>query len=188
MRGLLIILFMLSVSSVYSQDSLAFSARNTLSTGISSRGWLWCINYDQVMLHREKVIITSLIGLSYWPDYSTLPQGNGRAIAVIISPANLLLGRKNNFFEFTVSTTYRDAYLIDPLTAGPIISQDDIKRYRYFSVNGFVGWRRQKPGGGFVYRAGYVPTYDFYFSRPIWQHGFELSAGYSFSRFKKKWI
>ncbi|MDX2188785.1 MAG: hypothetical protein SFY32_02885 [Bacteroidota bacterium] len=155
--------------------------KNTVFVELLGNGYLYSLNYDRVINYKSKFKQTFRIGLAYLP-FSPLSEIH------LPFEYNFLFGKKDGHFEMGIGLT-------PALWTYQYISENDTRFgfYNYLRI----GYRYQKPNGGFFFRAGFMTIYHFlgyYFtsnsfvffapidSRPIYRTSptIGISFGYTF--------
>jgi len=173
--------FSLSQAQEVSEDTLQM-ARNSLFVELGGNAGLYSLNYDR-LLHRGEWFHTSArAGISgYW--------WNGGGIALPLE-FNALIGTNRHFLEvgtgFMFSYGYESTiYNKDP--SNPEY-QYGYNLYPGLHASGRLGYRFQRPEGGFFFRAAYTPYSNIWSAIPgakrslftgVW-HWFGISVGKSF--------
>lgn len=153
-------------------DDAGQKARNALYLDLMGTGGWYGLNYERIVYNKEKLCIGVSSGVSvtnlkdfyrqFNPDFS-LPIS-----------LNTFYG-KNHHVELGIGSTF----------ASVVRANEDYVARRYLNINltMTLGYRYQKPEGGFLFRAAYTPILSVY--RQIAENGefknwFSLSFGYSF--------
>ena len=151
----------------YSQDNNY--ARNTLYADFASKGATYSINYDRIFSVGEKLSKSYRIGFSVLKNAVAVPLG-----------INFFTGHNDSHVEFSLTVvpyieTYKDLF-----------SGNNLSDKKLFIIPG-AGYRYQKPGGGFFFKAIVAPV--IYLDPPsdnFWKMdgkvyaGITAGAGYSF--------
>ena len=134
------ILLIISSSLVLGQENdSAFIAKNTFYIDFSTKGAIYSINYDRIFHKSDKITYSYRIGFSILNDYVALPIG-----------INLLTGKENSHAEFSLSVMpYIDQYQT-------MFSDNDLSD-KYIYITSAIGYRYQKPTGGFFFKAALSP-------------------------------
>ncbi|KQC02453.1 hypothetical protein [Pedobacter sp. Hv1] len=153
-------------------NTFAQSNRNSVYVEIGGNGGAYSINYDRLFILSQQLRFAPRIGISW--------LGSDRFTAPI--EANLLLGKNSdskNFAEFGLGTTIvsKKSKNINGFTlSDEIIDEKGMNAL----LSSRLGFRHQKPQGGFMYRIGFTLLYNSY---PI-DHKFipfgGVSLGYTF--------
>ncbi len=127
--------------TVFSQEKEAtFNARNTFYAGFSTEVAYYSVNYDRIIKQNKKLAWSYRFGFSILENAITLPIG-----------INLITGKNNSHAEFSLSIIpYIDKYK-------SFLSSNDLSDKHIYVVPG-VGYRYQKPNGGFFFKILVSPT------------------------------
>lgn len=136
----------------------------------------YSVNYDRLITISEKTKFAPRIGFSYM---------GGIKFNVPLE-ANLLFSRSassKHFFEFGVGTTFRSPKYFEPGIRF-FDEGEDIKNYEEGIRNDYtarIGYRHQKPEGGWMYKAGILAIYMPYrINDKVFFPVPALSVGYTF--------
>lgn len=142
-------------------EKTKLTSLNSLYVELGGNGLAYSLNYDRILKHGEWFRTSARAGLSvlWW---------NGGSVAFPVE-FNLLTGKKNHFLEVGVGAMYSyglewTAYRSDP--TDPNGDYDTYTNYSGLNASGRVGYRYQKPEGGFFFRAAYTPTTTFWSGNP----------------------
>jgi hypothetical protein len=143
-------------------EEIAPTARNAFYVELLGNGLLYSLNYDRLFADQ----ISGRVGIML------IGAANDTSAAgVIAAPilANYLFGRGNSHFEAGIGIT---------LMSGAVENVEEIEEEGFSGAVGTatLGYRYQRPGGGFVFRAGLTPFFGGGGILP-W---FGLSFGYGF--------
>lgn len=127
-------------------------------------GLLYSLNYDRFLTAH----LTGRVGLFVLAAQDSDGEGSGAVLATPVL-VNYLFGRGNHHLETGIGAT---------LLAGAIEDLEDEVDESFSGAVGTatLGYRYQRPGGGFVFRAGVTPFFGAGGIAP-W---FGVSFGYSF--------
>jgi hypothetical protein len=143
-------------------EETAPTARNAFYIELLGNGLLYSVNYDRLFADQ----ISGRVGLMVIGA-----ANDSSAAAVIAAPimANYLFGRGNSHFEAGIGVT---------VMTGAVENVEGIEDEGFSGAVGTatLGYRYQRPGGGFVFRAGLTPFFGGGGILP-W---FGLSFGYGF--------
>jgi len=181
MKYLVTSFFFFVCSIVYSQETSSFEASpNSVYVELIGNGIMYSVNYDRVIKTRDRMKFSARIGFSY-VDIGLFDEIEG-----VVVPIELLgwIGDKGHF-EFGAGLSSQFVTLEDDsLLGGPSERYDSQAYY----LTGRLGYRLQKPDGGFLFRAGFVPmvllgennSERVSSDRPSFVPWFGFSFGYSF--------
>ncbi|MEM9324296.1 MAG: hypothetical protein AAGA85_01515 [Bacteroidota bacterium] len=137
------VLSLIAASTCQAQDESddGTVARNSLFVEVMGTGTLVSLNYDRILLKKGPWGLAGRIGFTYTPIMEDFSDVGGPGIPVEISG---LYGKRNNFFELGFGAAYH--YVFD----------DSDDNHLLFLVPR-IGYRYQKPAGGFFFRAAFTP-------------------------------
>lgn len=150
------------VNEASTQEVPSTTAPNAFYLELFGNGLLYSLNYDRLFTDQ----ISGRVGIMF------LGAAEGESAAgVMAAPimANYLVGRGNSHFEAGVGVA---------LVSGAISNVEGFEDESFSGVagTGTLGYRYQRPAGGFVFRAGLTP----FFSTSGIVPWFGLSLGYGF--------
>ena len=182
----LVLVGMLISCFCYAQDAAESSkqsiSKNTLFVEGMGNSLVYGLNYDRILINKEKWKFTGRLGFSYF--YQRHDQ---YSIFNFPSEFSFLIGKSKNFFETGVGATY----YFETIPQAYASSQDKIAQYAYLFTR--LGYRYQRPQGGFFLKAGLNivfpltedSKYVFLYSEFIWIYG-GVGIGYTFKPKKNK--
>jgi hypothetical protein len=152
----------------YGQTS-SFSARNTLYADFASKGAVYSINYDRVFSQGKKINISFRAGVSVLNDVIAFPLG-----------MQFFTGQDASHIELSLTVEpYIEKYQ-------DIFDGNNTSDKKAYIMPG-VGYRYQKPGGGFFAKVvvGPIiyldpPSNDFWNMDPVVYAGITAGVGFSF--------
>ena len=131
-----VFIFIAFVMNLQSQESniadKSFAGKNSLQFEFLGNGFLYSLNYERILINREKFKTTAQVGYSM--------MGMGRQMFPLALTE--LISFNKNHIELGIGYSYAD-YLESRLT-------------------GRIGYRYQKPGGRLVFRIAFMPWYEYY--------------------------
>ena len=181
----IIIILLFSISTlfnatiVYSQidkdlDTVAILKKNTIYVELGGNAILYSINYDRLFNISNKFKLSSRLGIHY-TNKVPLQYYRTFCIPVEVSGLYSFFGRKH-FIEIGTGLSYFNSY--DRITN----HTEDI-----LIVALRLGYRFQNPEGGFFFKLGFVPLYDWLVINPdpavphhTWLFSGGLGLGYTF--------
>lgn len=181
-----IIIFLLcsQLDAIAQEEAKTFSAKNSIFVELGANPLQYAVNYGRIIHQNNKLKIAASVGFSLRYRQPSEPIHSGYLIPVIPAEITAFLGRDKHHFEFGAGffTILNRKFLLDPDQAGELQEKTYWDRF----VMARIGYRYQKPEGGFFYRVGYTPTLAFYNSgiseNPIqfFPFGLGISLGKSF--------
>jgi hypothetical protein len=163
-----LLLFSLFINEAFCQQTKNM-ARNTIYADFASKGATYSVNYDRIFSAGGKLSKTYRIGFAILKNAVALPLG-----------INFFTGHNASHAEFSLTVvpyieTYKDLF-----------SGNNLSDKKLYIIPG-AGYRYQKPGGGFFFKAIVAPV--IYLDPPsdnFWKMdgkvyaGITAGAGYSF--------
>ncbi len=134
----------LSVTASFAQSPVQPIRRNTFFVELGGNAVSYSVNYDRILLARDKWKLSGRVGALYLPLF----QVSNRLMVGAPLEVSYLRGRGKHFLEIGLGGTVTyDTY---PLSD---------TRVRDLAVMGVfrVGYRHQKPEGGLFYKVGFTP-------------------------------
>lgn len=170
----------------YAQDAAKNAnqsvAKNTIFGEFGSNSLLYSINYDRILINKEKWKFAGRLGFGYY-----FGGTHKHSIFDFPSEFTFLIGKSKHFFETGLGVTYNLEtypeseyyYNIEPL--------------HYIYLFSRFGYRYQRPQGGFFFKGGlnvFGPMsknsrYAFAYSEFIWVLA-GVAVGYTFKQRKNK--
>lgn len=142
LKYLILLLLLITTSlNIYSQkkDS-SLIAHNTFYVGFANEGALYSLNFDRVFSSNDNLTWSYIIGFSIMEDAVAMPIG-----------VNAITGKNNSHLEFSFTIIpYIDKYQ-------SFLSSNDLSDKYIYLVPG-IGYRFQKPQGGFFFKSTVSPT------------------------------
>ena len=170
-KALIIVILLLALtnSGLSQEKDFTFSCRNAIYLNFTTRGALYSINYDRIFYETDKIAYSYRLGFSVLED-------------VIAAPAGInLFVRKGNFHpELSLTLMpYVDKYK-------SFMSDNDLSDKYLYVIPG-IGYRYQKPNGGFFAKALISPmvvldppSSNFWKMDPKLYPAASIGLGYSF--------
>ena len=168
---LLVALIMLIYSNIVygQQKDTTFTANNTFYADFTTKGAYYSVNYDHIFSQGQKLKWSYRIGFSILENAVAFPIG-----------INAFTGKENSHLEFSLSIIpYIDNYQ-------SFTSSNDLSDKYIYMVPG-IGYRYQKPQGGFFFKALVSPTIlldppssNFWKMDPTLHFTTSFGLGYSF--------
>lgn len=139
---LFLILVCLSSPAFSQSDFLAAPSRNSFYVEGFGNALIYSVNFDRILVVKEKSALTGRIGVSYAP-----PPNKGPGVVLEM---NYLRGSGNHHFELGAGCSYYYLFSKDELI-DPNIT--------LFFLTARIGYRYQKKEGGFLFRVGLIPIF-----------------------------
>jgi hypothetical protein len=151
-------LLVLPVYGVHAQDSIPKTSfqKNTFFVEALGNGGLYSFNYDRLILNKKKFSIAIRLGASYLPGYDGAPNYNYSPAPLTFRTSKWLafpfectfLFGKKHFLEMGFGTTYLFGSM-------PYLNKISTYRSELFLTTRLLGYRYQKPNGGFFLTQGF---------------------------------
>jgi hypothetical protein len=135
---------LLAATASFAQSPVHSIRRNTFFLELGGNTMSYSLNYDRILLSRDKWKLSGRVGALYQPLF----QVSNRLMVGVPLEVSYLRGSGKHFVEVGLGGTVTyDTY---PLSE---------TRVRDLAVMGVfrVGYRHQKPEGGFFYKVGFTP-------------------------------
>jgi len=131
----------LSIGTIKSEQSdTIYTSKNAFYIDFNTKGAFYSINYDRIFYGKNQIYLTYRFGFSILNDAIAFPVG-----------INLFTGEKNSHIEYSLTIVpYIDHY--------KSIGSDNDLPDKYLYVIPGIGYRFQKPKGGFFVKAAISPT------------------------------
>jgi hypothetical protein len=152
-------------TSAFAQNELKdFEARNALYLELGGSSGRYAVNYSRIIHQKGKLKLNASTGFALWHNtFSFGPNGPKETTWLPAIPIEFTAfwGRSNHHLEFGIGLiSYLES--IAQFDTGPPFQET--RKIVYGAVLPIrIGYRYQKPGGGFFYRVGYTP----FFSLPV---------------------
>lgn len=174
---LLMVVMLPSLQAEAQKEANVVTATNAVYLELLGNGVNYSLNYERMFYQTGNFRAAARIGVSALP----WKVGSGSYLKAAI-PVELigLLGKSKHFLEAGVGYT---PFLVPWTGSVGYASDDEFESYIVRSRIPFrIGYRYQKPAGGFFFRAAYMPTLDY---TPGWRSQLQLinlgvSVGKSF--------
>lgn len=138
------------------KQSDPFTAKNAAYFELAGNGIFYSLNYERVIYQKGLFKSAARVGITALPSKIAAQTYWSGALPVEIIG---FIGRSRHHFEFGVGYT---PYLHAESTINPSKAEEEFDAYQVASIVPFrLGYRYQKPEGGFFFRAGYLPALDF---------------------------
>jgi hypothetical protein len=154
MRTLFLIFFLSAISTYSNCQSLATPYDSNKNHAVDSyyfelagNGFMYSVNYDRLLVEKEKYKISGRIGFTYLPYWEAISEVRGPGLPLEV---NFLLGKRSDFLELGLGATY--FYFTQP---------SDHINYNFLMENLRIGFRHQRKDGGFLFRIALVPISTF---------------------------
>ncbi len=166
---LFLCLFFFTKKVVSQNIDTTFQSKNAIYTDFSTQGAFYSINFERIFYQNKKINISYRFGLTILKDDIAFPMG-----------INLFTGKKNSHLDFSLVII---PYIFDYKS---FLSSNDLSDKCMYVAPG-IGYRYQKPSGGFFFRVLVSPmifldppTGDFWNMDPTLYFAANLGIGLTF--------
>ncbi|WP_373398403.1 hypothetical protein V8V91_01200 [Algoriphagus halophilus] len=148
--------FFISIESKSQTEPEKFTAKNAIYLEVGGSSGRYAVNYSKIFHQIGKLSLNASAGFSIWRnqlnDFKTI------WLPVIPLEATALYGKSNHHLEMGLGiTSFLDRTLT--IDSDTFEFNDKVVFGAYIPLR--VGYRYQKPEGGFFFRVGYTPIIDF---------------------------
>jgi hypothetical protein len=157
--GVLCAMLTYSTDAFAQKEALDFSARNSLYLELGGSSGRYAVNYSRIIHQKEKLKLNVSAGFTLWHHHRyDMSLSNRRTTWLPGIPIEFsaFWGRSNHHLEFGVGLIPYLAPRIQ-IDADTFEASDKIVFGAIVPLR--IGYRYQKPGGGFFYRVGYTPLF-----------------------------
>ncbi|PSL04876.1 hypothetical protein [Cecembia rubra] len=160
--SLLFILLVISgfLNQVAAQkEAEMITAKNVVYAEFLGNAGLYAVNYGRILYQKDRLKLSGSVGFSIIPIEGFEPFYPNSWSPLIPVEFSAFWGKSRHHLELgTGCFVFQDRkYLFDP--EFPPTNVREVE-YWYTSVIMRIGYRYQKPEGGFFFRAGYTPRVD----------------------------
>lgn len=154
-----------------------FSAKNAVYLELGGNSGIYAVNYSKIFHQKGKLKLNASAGFSMWRDQ--LNDFKTIWLPVIPLEVSALYGKSNHHLELGLGFT---SYLGRTLDINSETFEFSEKVVYDAFIPLRVGYRYQKPEGGFFFRFGYTPIINFPVREGKSWHFFPYWAGVSFGK------
>jgi len=158
-----LILILALPSETFAQKEIqSFTAKNALYVEFGGSSGRYAVNYSRIVHQKGKLKVNVSGGFSLFRSSITMRDfSSTKWLPVIPLEFSALLGRSNHHLEAGVGFTS----FLDQGVELDLDTYETTTKVAFGAVIPFrLGYRYQKPGGGFFYRVAYTPFFDLPFS------------------------
>lgn len=148
-------------AQIEKKDSISVLRRNSVYGEIGGQGITYSISYDRLFNVKRRVKTSITVGLNFFGTFKT--RDYSMYIGFPVS-YNFLFGKKNNHLELGLGVTILNniySYNYEIVTQTNGYSQSFFFRAtptdRYLYLTPKIGYRYQRPNGGFFFRVTLTP-------------------------------
>jgi len=159
------LLFISGLFSVKAQELVPEPKRNTIFVELLGNGGIYSLNFDRILISKEKWKLAGRVGFTYHNFFDDL---NSQFYGIPLE-VSYLLGRSNHFLETGLGVT-------PVYDTSDGFEQNSPKQETLFIITPVrIGYRYQRKEGGFFFKAGWTP--QFYKSYPLDTYNFPKNKG-----------
>jgi hypothetical protein len=152
----LVLSFAISITSSAQTEAQTFTARNGIYVEFGGSSGRYAVNYSKIFHQKGKLKLNASAGFSMWRNGKL--DSKASWLPVIPIEVTALYGKSNHHLEMGFGFT---SFLSTSLesVSGTFEFRDIVVYDAFIPLR--VGYRYQKPEGGFFFRVGYTPIIDF---------------------------
>jgi hypothetical protein len=135
-----------------------FTATHSVHLELGGNVGRYAFNYERLIYQKRAFKVLGSVGFALWSD-PNLIKGNTRWYPAIPLELSTLLGRRNHHLEFGLGITSYLLRTVNFSTVSGKFVQSEGPAFIRTVVPLRVGYRYQKPDGGFFFRVGYTPFF-----------------------------
>jgi hypothetical protein len=179
------VLLIFSGNTAFGQaDAEIFTAKNAVFIELLGNSGGYGLNYGRIFHQKNRMKISGSVGFSAVYQKPIELVHSSYWIPVFASEATAFIGKSRHHLEFGAGFfTFQDRdFIFDTSVPGNHREES----HWDLTINARIGYRYQKPEGGFFFRAGYTPMVSFFNSeraeKPVdfFPIGVGISLGVSF--------
>lgn len=154
----LVLAFAISFRVTAQTEVEKFTASNAVYLEVGGNVGRYAFNYGRLVYQKRAFKVTGSVGFSLWPDRNRV-EGSTIWYPVLPLELSALIGRREHHLEFGLGIT---PYLLPEVNfsnvSGTFVETKGPSFVRTI-VPIRIGYRYQKPEGGFFFRVGYTPFF-----------------------------
>lgn len=128
---------------------LGFGHKNSIQLELIGHGLFYSLNYERIILNGENLKTSGQVGLAYYP-----PKTDLRDVWIPVLLHEIISCDSKNHIEFGLGYVFINEGLRS-------MENEIVAREWNGMLTGRIGYRYQKSGGRFIFRAGFTPLYEF---------------------------
>jgi hypothetical protein len=152
----LVIGFSISFGATAQTEPEIFTAKNAVYLEVGGSSGRYAINYSKIFHQKGKLKLNASAGFSMWRNEKL--DSRTSWLPVIPLELTALYGKSNHHLEMGFGFTSFLGTSLD-LVSGSFEFREKVVLDAFIPLR--VGYRYQKPEGGFFFRVGYTPIIDF---------------------------
>ncbi len=140
------------------KETETFTARNSVYLELAGNAGRYAFNYGRLIYQKGAFMVIGSVGFSLWQDRYRV-EGSTIWYPVLPLEFSALIGRRKHHLEFGLGIT---PYLLPEINFSSVSGtfvQTKGPNFVRTIVPIRVGYRYQKPEGGFFFRVGYTPFF-----------------------------
>jgi hypothetical protein len=154
--GFFLVFLTLSQSTFAQTEPETFTAKNAIYLELGGSSGRYAVNYSKIFHQKGKLKLNASAGFSMWRDQ--LNDFKTIWLPVIPLEVSALYGKSNHHLEMGFGVTSFLGRTLD-FNSETLELEDKVVFGAFIPVR--IGYRYQKPEGGFFFRFGYTPIIDF---------------------------
>lgn len=183
--SLVVVLLVISQNKAFTQaDAEVFTAKNAVFVELLGNSAGYGLNYGRIFHQKNRMKISGSVGFSALYQKPVEFVHSSYWIPAFASEVTAFFGKSRHHLEYGAGFfTFQDRdFIFDTSVPG----NHREEAYWDATINARIGYRYQKPEGGFFFRAGYTPMVSFFNSKnaekPVdfFPFGVGISLGVSF--------
>jgi hypothetical protein len=136
-----------------------FTSKNSMFAEFLGNSGSYALNYGRIFYQKERLKISASAGFSLLFKSEDEPFHSGYLVPAFIPEISAFFGKSKHHLELGVAfnASHQKSYSFDE------DFPNNTKEQTYWSksIVPRIGYRYQKPAGGFFFRAGYTPSIGF---------------------------
>lgn len=152
----LILAFAISFGATAQSEAEKFTAKNAVYLEVGGSSGIYAINYSKIFHQKGKLKVSASAGFSMWPNKTI--DSKRIWLPAIPLEVSAFYGKSNHHLELGFGFT-------SFLNATSVFDSETLENVDKVVYEAFiplrVGYRYQKPEGGFFFRVGYTPIINF---------------------------
>ena len=154
--GFFLVFLTLSQFTFAQTEPETFTAKNAIYFEVGGSSGRYAVNYSKIFHQKGKLKMNASAGFSMWRDQ--LNDFKTIWLPVIPLEVSALYGKSNHHLELGFGVTSYLGRTLD-FNSETLELEDIVVFGAFIPVR--IGYRYQKPEGGFFFRVGYTPIIDF---------------------------
>ncbi len=188
MKKVVLLVSLLTLFCWLSTSAQSDLAKNTVYGELAGKGFYYSLNYERTWIHiDDKIGLATSVGFCLVNGQTDIEKSRDFTLPLEI---NVNYGMGNHHIVAGFGTTYWRYFLPDIAITNTNLDQQplrpELKKVTEWFAHGLIEYRFQKPEGGLMLKAGYVPLFfakmeNFaYQKKANYATSFNFGVGYSF--------